>query len=721
MILKITSTKKQNIVLLITSVTILFFVFRISIPTFKYPFIVFYAYLIFFSLTKLRSGFAVRIFHFVKNYYLIIINSLFFIVFTFISNKLYNSAVKDSLNIIILLSIFFMAELIMSSKKEADYFLNNTINLILIFSILISIIKLVFLINIFSINSYSHFNKVPGTVLFFKNIDNNFGTLPLLFGTILIIYQFSKPLILKKKVYLTVFLLLLTLNIFLSASKRSAYFFLFFFTIIIILVSLSIVVKNKSLYVNLRKNLSLFFICILLVLVILFPFFLCTNYTFKSNSIKLLGCKNTERFMYDFSTILFRYFPFLNNNSLVDLNNSLWYRYFDSRNPETWGGLNTHKIIYPLVGTNVEIVPSNSKGYFIDKSSEALPANNGNTYSITTIRTFDFKKGENFQASVYCYVSKDFNGSWVSIQADGAVKGGFSNSYDLSNAGKWQKLSINVSCEDGRTELNLYFSLPYTRDFSSLKGYVIFAHPEYKIIKSDSSDSDYIPFKSNNSFFQYTHYKQKIDQGNEILENNQFASFSPPIFIFTIVINNFDKDIDPIRKWVNKMISEDTTYVPYKTPLKTNFSETDFGEDRLSRWKFAIEIWYKEYNWRQKIFGGGFNFLSWYGYVFKKDKTETDYPHNPFLHILLYSGILGVLLYIILLFKVISIYWSYRKKYFLFYIFFIVTFYFTFFSGGNPLDPPIMGFFVILPFLIHSVHKTSEKKIKYQENIIDVF
>lgn len=55
--------------------------------------------------------------------------------------------------------------------------------------------------------------------------------------------------------------------------------------------------------------------------------------------------------------------------------------------------------------------------------------------------------------------------------------------------------------------------------------------------------------------------------------------------------------------------------------------------------------------------------------------------------------------------KVFNYYIKYIREYPLLIIFFLITFVFTFFSGGSPFDPPVMGFFVMLPFFIHSVHK----------------
>ena len=113
----------------------------------------------------------------------------------------------------------------------------------------------------------------------------------------------------------------------------------------------------------------------------------------------------------------------------------------------------------------------------------------------------------------------------------------------------------------------------------------------------------------------------------------------------------------------------------------------------------------KEYNLKQKIFGNGFNFLNWYGYYFYNDKTKSDWPHNPLLSVLLYSGVIGLILYLFLLYRVLAVYIKYIKQYYILFLFFGITFFFSFFSAGNPFDPPVMGFFVMLPFFIDYIHK----------------
>ena len=50
----------------------------------------------------------------------------------------------------------------------------------------------------------------------------------------------------------------------------------------------------------------------------------------------------------------------------------------------------------------------------------------------------------------------------------------------------------------------------------------------------------------------------------------------------------------------------------------------------------------------------------------------------------------------------------------MFFIFFLITYFFTFFSGGNPFDPPIMGFFMMLPFFIHYIHEKDKTDFEKQ-------
>jgi hypothetical protein len=134
-------------------------------------------------------------------------------------------------------------------------------------------------------------------------------------------------------------------------------------------------------------------------------------------------------------------------------------------------------------------------------------------------------------------------------------------------------------------------------------------------------------------------------------------------------------------------------------------------EGRVSRLNFATEIWKSKYNGLNKLFGHGFDYYSWYTEKYPNDKELSDYPHNPLISILFYSGVLGLIIYFWLLVKVFHLYIKYRKSVGSIMICFIITLFFSFFSGSSPFDPPIMGFFIVLPYYIQLIEKSNYSNI----------
>jgi hypothetical protein len=312
----------------------------------------------------------------------------------------------------------------------------------------------------------------------------------------------------------------------------------------------------------------------------------------------------------------------------------------------------------------------------------------------------------------------------------------------LRNKGTWQKLTLRAECNEGYAPVYLYFSKNFVSDFSSLNGFVIFAYPKYEIIsKKDSTSSFYsdpgsdsigvgaLLFDKNNLSddstlnLSWNSTKHGVNR-NGIIEFCKKPTASS--FLYPSILKTYQADVisslisilntpipkkmqeDPIRKFSAKLFSKDTVYYAYNNELVIDTSVNQLFGTRIIRWRFFGQIFLKEYNLRQKVFGGGFKFLSWYGYRFLKDKSLSDYPHNPFLSILLYSGIFGLLVYIIFIFKSISYYIKYLKEYPIIVIFFIITFLFSFFSSGSPFDPPTLGFFSILPFFINYIYKMKD-------------
>jgi hypothetical protein len=162
------------------------------------------------------------------------------------------------------------------------------------------------------------------------------------------------------------------------------------------------------------------------------------------------------------------------------------------------------------------------------------------------------------------------------------------------------------------------------------------------------------------------------------------------------------------------------TQTQYQTDISSDksdrVSQETFFLDRSSRWIYARELWETKFNVRDKIFGHGFDYLEWYGEKFLGSSKKYDWPHNPLISIVLYSGVAGLLFYILLITRAVVLYLNYRNKHKLAFIGFLITLFFSFFSAGNPFDPPIMGFFILLPFFIHSIYKNvnkTEQKTNY--------
>lgn len=146
---------------------------------------------------------------------------------------------------------------------------------------------------------------------------------------------------------------------------------------------------------------------------------------------------------------------------------------------------------------------------------------------------------------------------------------------------------------------------------------------------------------------------------------------------------------------------------------------------QLDKWDFAIDT-YKNYSVTEKIFGSGFDYLNTFG---EKYNEKIDYPHNPILSALLYSGMLGAVFVIFFLF--VSFYYSalYFKKHHLFAMMLFVCTLFIFFSGNSIFSVPIFLFLFSLSFLVRHqeiselmlVPNLSKPGSKFIKEIFDYF
>jgi hypothetical protein len=744
-IMPLVINQKYRIEVFFVNLIIIFYLFRTSVPFLKFPFLLIYVSFIFYLLLNYRNRILSTLVGFIKNYYLILIISSIQVISFLASNKLYLSIFKDVVNLVILLSIFTILTFVVSGLKEFKFFISNLVYLIVLFAVAISILRLLDLLNIFPLNGSLQVDVADGSTLVESSkIDSNFVLLPVFFGMIGVFNFLRKTNNRLQNAYLNFFLIIFSLNIILSGSRRGLISLVIIICIAII-AGLYMFFKRGNLLKEWVLSFRFFLLSLVSIIIILSLFFSLTSYKFKDKTLEYLGTKNVTIAKSGITINIFKYVSALNKKiSYPELYNQMWTSYLPE-DPDSGWGSRIHKTIFPLTGKNIEIVPPDAKGYFMDNScngSYYAGQNMCESYSI--VSQLFAKQGEHYKASAYCFVSDSADVDAVCLTvaysaiSKNIVSGNTSSSYDLKRRGVWQKLEIDFVSSEGTIPILLSFWKSGVKDFSNLNGHIIFAYPLHEkisnlsldtpsklnfighaILKSSQNEADQkcskilAQLKNQNdkddhniNVYGKTILNNKIPSGISILKSQKY--FFSGIFCFPLSIMStsglIQEDSDPIRNWASKFISEDTTYHPYKSNIVLDTISNSFIGDRASRWEFALKIFSKEYSWKQKLFGGGFNFLNWFGYYFDHDKTRSDYPHNPFLSILLYSGIFGLIIYLILMYKVFYYYIKYLEKYKILIVFFIITFFFSFFSAGSPFDPPVMGFFVILPFFIHSVH-----------------
>lgn len=124
------------------------------------------------------------------------------------------------------------------------------------------------------------------------------------------------------------------------------------------------------------------------------------------------------------------------------------------------------------------------------------------------------------------------------------------------------------------------------------------------------------------------------------------------------------------------------------------------GYDRLELIAFGWN-YYKSLPLVNKIFGDGFKYLDVYKarFIYKYGKNLTYSPHNPLLEALLYSGIIGLFIYLyFIILQFISIFQNF-KEFKILGILFILIFIFSFVSGTSVFSIPAFVLFSVFPFL----------------------
>jgi hypothetical protein len=651
---------KRTIELNLLITTIILYFQRMAMPYINYVFIpLFIIVTIYFLIKNLIKGFETfRLRLIIKVFYPFLIVLFVFFLATIFSDQ-YNILIYKNLMqavILTMIIILYSMEIISVNDYETfnRYFLYQVVSTSGIITVL-GLIKMFITLEGVKLD----FTKEIPLYTSSLNTDHNFFCLSVILGVISVIYIFYEQNVSRvKSLLLQTLLFLFSVSILFSTSRRGFVLFLMFLIIIVILTvnKLWINVLNKS---NLRIYTGLF-----LSFSLLFLFYFSTY-----NSKLFFGIKRSEFNLnlinHTMPELSYRYgsvfgFDIKSIERLIPID-------FDSKYPYTrWGRL-IHEEVFPLTGGNVEIVPKGTVGYKIDRRTEA-DTWNGNAYAYTSIERL--YKGDTtgisnvtFTASVYCFVSSDFNGTWVAIAAEGNSVGEKKKYYDLRFRDNWQKLNTNFSSKRGVPPAYLYVVKEGITDFKSLDGYVIFAYPEY--------------LKTNDSIL-YT-----IVTGRE-KKHKLLSSFFDTEFI--------------------KKLSLETRYLFTKPSVQDTIKTDSFmlsvsGElshSRIERWRYGYYLFKEYYTLKQKVMGNGFDYLNQFGVKF--GEATLDYPHNPFISAFLYSGIIGGLIFLWYMFLVFYYYIKYLKYHKFFFVCFLIICFFSIVSADTYFSIPVFSVFCIFPF-----------------------
>lgn len=123
----------------------------------------------------------------------------------------------------------------------------------------------------------------------------------------------------------------------------------------------------------------------------------------------------------------------------------------------------------------------------------------------------------------------------------------------------------------------------------------------------------------------------------------------------------------------------------------------DLTETRRSKWGEAADIYLYEYSPLYKITGKGFRYLQ----DFQNTNREYNHPHFQLLSILLYSGIIGCLIYIAFIVYIFVLYFKYLKPLSDYFFLFVINLLFGIFSFTDAIGATFFIFTLMIPLAYH--------------------
>lgn len=154
--------------------------------------------------------------------------------------------------------------------------------------------------------------------------------------------------------------------------------------------------------------------------------------------------------------------------------------------------------------------------------------------------------------------------------------------------------------------------------------------------------------------------------------------------------------------------------------LKYRFSTIQNGgfSQRTDRWDYALKIYQNEFTIKEKIFGGGFDYLPLFASKFAPHVKE-DYPHSPILSSLLYGGLIGFIISIIFIINLINSLIKIKNEYkYDFLLIFVISLMYVLISGNSWFSNKLFLFLIIiiLLFLDNNTERAQNIKVgKYKK------
>lgn len=130
-------------------------------------------------------------------------------------------------------------------------------------------------------------------------------------------------------------------------------------------------------------------------------------------------------------------------------------------------------------------------------------------------------------------------------------------------------------------------------------------------------------------------------------------------------------------------------------------------ESRRVRWNTAMNIYIK-HTPAQKMIGSGFDYMQRYEYKYSYLHHSPDYPHSHFLSALLYSGLIGLLVFVVFIFQVIILYAKNLQYDTFFASLFFLVFSFNLISGNTHFSGKLLAVLCLVPLIYTNVFSKSK-------------